>query len=1290
MKRILKILLIVLVLSSVFQGPWKSDVAEAAGEVITYDTIYVPATHITGSRPASYPGDPNWFQSTMDIDLPAYTMDVSYNQVTGALNVTLSNFFLPTKWVINRQELSEWPVNPSFDRWRNFYRNENSVGGYVKDIDGNSIPITYHVSSLSSFDPDNPDYRTSFVDKTGSTFLPWIKERHWLSEYSYTDEIKDLPLSFTTYISPGLKLSGIYFYQDFTESYNVVDRWEELYSMKSYHEYTVSDSRVFTLTNNKAPSLTLTSASGQTIMNETGFSNYNLEGYVQDPDNDTLNVIAEIPNVFYKKISLSSTASPKTFSIPIDAITDGLSPGTYTINVKAVDPLNKKAEASSSITVTKRLKNKAFFLINEPVSISGTYSDYESDLKYAERYKYEQDPNLFDNPMGLISDNGLWRNSKYTSFPYTGAYVASFQNRDNPLDDYRFDEFRKWSRDNLSSMTFLVHRKPIALFTAKLINGNVTLADKSYDLDHITAPSKGIYAWEWQYKKTSDEVWTDGQLSSLPSSDQYDIRLRVRDIDGPDGIGVWSDWYQVTVGSPSNLPPVALFTVTPNYVSHRSSTTIVDQSFDPDNDNLDTYEWRVIKDGWQQVWYHSGGPTTPPNIASFGTGNYEVTLKVHDNRGLWSNPYSQSVQVVNSPPVASFTMPTELYRDSVVAMTNTTPDPDADGEALIYGWNGRINGGNYYYAGGNRNQNINIRSLITQMGLTEKQAVSDGWEMRLSAFDGVLGSNATRLFTVLNHIPSAAITGSDTAFQYNTYTYTSADEDGDPSDVSSLQYYWRITDSDGGKEMLRTQNVQITYDKPGVYTLEHWVVDQIGDKSNIATLKVAVAENLAPSMTLTTPAGTRDNPSIIDAEQEGDPLIKWTYADPENDEQEKYRLEFYTKDGLLAKSVENTDGSGNTRQYKMPDNSLERFLFYTVQGRAFSKNNWSEISNEKAFIIDNPPVPGFTLITDTGKDAVLTPIYRTDVLQITSTAHDDDQPKGDTLTYKYYLKPSGGTEGLISASDSFTKQFTTNDTFTIRQVVTDSLGLWREVSHSFIVKNRAPVVNLTYPTSDTAVKPTISSTMTPIIKWSYTDDDNDEQQRYRVRILDAATGNLVVQSGDQASSQKQWTVPAGTLVENQKYAAEVEAFDGFDWSAASPRKYFMVNLLSVKGGVKHTAEWNNNRQNYNLKMSGDPESPRAYNVFWAGEKFMLQADATGLPDTIDVNMDGGFTAQLHPADSDKTFWTGELYDSSFEKLPNGPVTFTFTAKNEYNTKIDKVTVIISENWSEYFRSHRVK
>ncbi|AIQ62892.1 hypothetical protein PSTEL_07010 [Paenibacillus stellifer] len=1269
--------------------------AEAAGEVIEFNQIDVPALHLAASRPAPYGADDNWYAGNMTVDIPDFSANMKYNQVTGELHIDLSRLYLPTSWIINREPLGAYPKSPDqSSRWTHGY-----VAGFASRIlvtyaDGSTAVIA-NVGTGGSFDP--PDTRTYVDATTQYTALPsYAYVDHFLADwewYSYVEH-RQITNSFSAYVVPSKKPIKIQFLQSFSDTYWVSDKFLNSSAIKMYNSYVTTDDRSFPLTTNKDPSLTLTSAPGLNIMNETGFSTYNLEGYVQDVDNDTLDVIAEIPNVFYKKISLSSTASPKNFIIPIDAITDSLSPGNYTINVKAVDPFNMKAEASSSITVTKRLKNKAFLLVNEPVSISGSYSDYENDPKYAERFKYDQDPSLFDNPMGLISDSGLWRTSKYTSFPYTGAYVASFQNRDNPLNDDRFDEFRKWSRDNLSSMTFLVHRRPIALFTARLSNGTVSLADRSYDLDHISAPSKGIYAWQWQYKKTSEEVWTEGQLSTLPSSDQYDIRLRVRDIDGPDGIGVWSDWYQVTVGSPSNLPPVALFTVTPNYVSHRKSTTITDQSFDPDNDPLDQYEWSVVKNGVGTKWYSIGSATTPPNIASYGVGSYTVTLKVHDNRGLWSNPYSQTVQVINSPPVAAFTMPSELYRDSVVAMTNLTPDPDDDDEAVSYSWNSRLNSSGYYYEGSNRNQNVSIRSLISQMGITDKQAVSDGWEMRLTASDGTLSSNATQLFTVLNHVPSAAINGSDTAVQYNSYAYTSADEDGDPSDMSSLQYYWKITDSDGGVKMLRTPNVQLTYNEPGVYTLEHWAVDQIGDKSNIASLKVTVAENQPPAMTLTSPPGIRSNPTIIDAEKEGDPLIKWNYSDPNGDPQEKYRLEFYTKDSLLAKTIENDDSTGSIRQYQMPNQSLERFLFYSVVGRAYSKNNWSEISNEKAFIIDNPPVPGFTLITDTGKDATKVPIYRTDVLQVESTAYDEDEAKGDTLSYQYYLKKSGGSEGQVNTAADFSKQFTSNGIFTYRQVVTDSLGLFREVIHALTVVNRLPAVSLTFPTSDTLSKPTISSTLTPIIKWSYSDPDGDEQQRFQVKIYDAVSSVLLVDSGEQVSAANQWKVPAGALEENRKYAVEVTVHDGLGsegfGSTTSPRKYMLVNLLSVKGGVKHTSDWNMNRQNYNLKQTGDPESPRAYNVFWAGEKFVLAADATGLPDTIEVTMDGGFTTQMTVIDEDKKLWTGSLSDESFQYLTDGPITFTFTATNEYQTKTDKVTVYISGVWSDYFRNHRIK
>lgn len=80
------------------------------------------------------------------------------------------------------------------------------------------------------------------------------------------------------------------------------------------------------------------------MINDTGLSTYNLEGYVQDPDNDTVDVIAEIPNVFYKKITLANTGSAKNFTIPIDVINEGIPPGLYNVNVKVVDPFNLKGK----------------------------------------------------------------------------------------------------------------------------------------------------------------------------------------------------------------------------------------------------------------------------------------------------------------------------------------------------------------------------------------------------------------------------------------------------------------------------------------------------------------------------------------------------------------------------------------------------------------------------------------------------------------------------------------------------------------------------------------------------------------------------------------------------------------------------------------------------------------------------------------------------------------------------------------------------------------------------------
>lgn len=1278
--------------------------ASAAGEEIPFDDVTLPGGTLQASRPASYAGDPNWYPSRMEVDVPDIQLNgLKYNQVTGILEGNLSDYRVK-RWELWREGLGERPKDAGWNRWFHGYTTSYYYGLVVNYKDGSSKQLSYtgggggklvlENGNLAGYKngmfddiyPDFPNFDRFMVyyqttcwdpDNPNSCFVDYNSPHNVVPSFRFELEAGKVPKSIT-------------FSEGYWEEYWTADQSFNTGSIPTYHKYGVERAREIPLVNNKPPTLTLTSPNGENLMNDEGFSGYNLTGYVQDPDNDALDVEVEIPNVFYKKIRLENTGSPKSFSVPIDALQDGMPPGNYTVYVKAVDPYSRKAEASLSLSVTNRVRNKAFLLINTQVDIGTKYSDPENDPQHQERYKYEHDPYFFDNPMGIIGDSGLWRSSKYTSFPYSGVYVASFQARDNPKGDDRFDEFRMWSRNNLSSMTFHVHRKPIALFTAKRVGGTIQLTDSSYDLDHVSAVNKGLIDWQWQYRAAGQEVWTDGQPGNQPNG-PYEIRLRVRDVDGLSGVGVWSDWCVRTVGTPGNTPPVAMFTVTPNEVSHRKSTSTTDQSFDPDNDPLDTYQWKITKNGLQEVWSHYGSPNVPPSITQFGTGSYNVTLAVRDNRGAWSQPYSQLVTVKNHPPAAAFNMPVEVYRDTVIQPENLTPDPDADGEGLTYQWNARLNSSPYYWTSNDRSPTFTIRDLINRNGISHPKAISDGWEMRLTASDGALSSNATRTFSVKNHIPSAVINGPTNAYQYDTKTFYSADEDLDTSDQPSLRYYWKLVDADGGIRMLNTQNVTMTFNEPGIYSLEHWAVDQIGDKSNIAALKITVAKNEAPSMTLTSPPGTSGAPTILDAELQGDPLIQWTYSDPENDPQEKYRLEFFTKDSLLARTVENTDGSGGIRQYQVPNPTFERFELFKVLGRAYSKGSWSEISNEKAFIIDTPPAAGFTLMTDTGKNAATTPIYRTDTLLIKSTASDADIPKGDTISHLYYLKPAGGTEALASKQADFTKKFTTNGTFTYRQRVTDSLGLYREILHSFKVVNRLPKVKITYPSSTNPAKPTVIPTLTPTIKWAYEDEDGDLQQRYRVRILDAASGAVVTQSGEQTSGATQWQIGAGTLTENKTYIAEMEVYDGFDWSATSERKFFLVNLLSVKGGVKHTEEWNQNRQAYNLKKSGDPESPRAYNVYWAGERFVLEGKTTGLPDTVSVTMSGGYKTELTVTDpEERTRWVGELYDASFDRLPDGPVTFTFTAINAYQTKNDQVTVIIDGDWADYYRYHRIQ
>ncbi|WP_308635581.1 glycoside hydrolase family 78 protein [Paenibacillus silvisoli] len=160
------------------------------------------------------------------------------------------------------------------------------------------------------------------------------------------------------------------------------------------------------------------------------------------------------------------------------------------------------------------------------------------------------------------------------------------------------------------------------------------------------------------------------------------------------------------------------------------------------------------------------------------------------------------------------------------------------------------------------------------------------------------------------------------------------------------------------------------------------------------------------------------------------------------------------------------------------------------------------------------------------------------------------------------------------------------------------------------------------------------------------------------------------------------------------YTVQLTVSDG----KAAPvfiRKTINVLPLTVSGQVKHTEQWNERRKESNLAASGNENSPRSYATFWAGERFMLEAATTvtgtaTAADRVTATLNG-VAVSLQPANAAKTAWRGDMWEESFENLPEGPLLFTFKAVYTNGTvKSTTVTVTIAGNTRQTVGVHRVQ
>lgn len=390
--------------------------------------------------------------------------------------------------------------------------------------------------------------------------------------------------------------------------------------------------------------------------------------------------------------------------------------------------LQKLAEYILKTVSTKAKPSSLYVLLNEHVNYSLYYKDLEKDPQYKiNRWKYDHDPNYFENSLGKADYSSLWLTNSISKFDKVGKFTTEYRTKDNPVgNEEKFDKYRKWSEMMSGPLNIYVHRKPIAQFsvnitpikdpgTKEITSMKISYKDTSYDLDHLSEPKKGITQWQWSWKEASSNKWNSGKLTNAEILKDYLVKLKVRDKDGNNGIGVWSDETVVLI-TVNAQPPVAQFSLYPATLPIDKLLTIEDNSYDPNGDKITQHEWKLYKDSKLIGTYNSTNSLRNYNQSKRGIGDYKIQLKVKDTTGLWSEIYTQNFKVtpVNHSPTADFnlisdekpswTFPkivgvlpsgimTTLYRpastvfhEEKTKFNENIKDPDTDNTGFSYHW----------------------------------------------------------------------------------------------------------------------------------------------------------------------------------------------------------------------------------------------------------------------------------------------------------------------------------------------------------------------------------------------------------------------------------------------------------------------------------------------------------------------------------------------------------------------------------------------------------------------------
>jgi PKD repeat protein len=339
--------------------------------------------------------------------------------------------------------------------------------------------------------------------------------------------------------------------------------------------------------------------------------------------------------------------------------------GARTVGLRVTDNEGATATTTQTVTIQNRAPAASFTatpstaLSGTPVAFNGSASS-DPDGTVAQ---YEWD----------LDGNGSYETNTGTT-PTVSQTYATPGNRTVGL---RVTDNEGATATTTRTVT-IQNRAPTASFTATpnpVVSGSSVAFNGSASKD----PDGTIAKYEWDldgngsYETNTGATATASQAYATPGN--RTVGLRVTDNSGTTAT-------TSVVLTVQNRAPTAAFTFSPNpALSNATITFDASTSKDPDG-TIAKYEWDLDGNGS----YETNGGTKATTTHVYTTvGARTIGLRITDNSGATTTT-SQSVNVQNSPPTASFTATPNPVAAGATVTLNAAASSDPDGAIAKYEW----------------------------------------------------------------------------------------------------------------------------------------------------------------------------------------------------------------------------------------------------------------------------------------------------------------------------------------------------------------------------------------------------------------------------------------------------------------------------------------------------------------------------------------------------------------------------------------------------------------------------